>query len=1073
MLTNPEQRESRGRRLTIQTTVHPDAGRGGSHGQMGGKVMHIDATKFTRGRLLAASIIGTSTVLAALAMPQAALAQVTDTTAAQTSAADAPDANRPAAEEPEVVVTGYRAALESAINTKRRSNNIVDAIKADDMASFPDANLAESIQRIPGVSIQRDAGEGRNVTVRGLGGDFVRTTLNGIEAFSATTGSTLGVVAGINRTRGFDYSTFASELFNSVTVSKSQSAEMDEGSLAATIDLQTARPFDRPGYRGAASIQAAYYDINKSISPRLAGLISKTSGDWGVLLSAAYSKRRATEDGYSDTSQSDYSDALNGFCGLAVDDPNQAGSQVINTAIPYVNALSGGAAVGTSPFGNRPANQCFSGRPSDPVAFAKINQPNVFLPRNPGLGRFELDQKRLGLTGSVQWRPSDATHVTFDAVYSRFTQNRLDYALSLASNNRNVNGASAAFPLFAGRVDTQIMDVNVDENGQVDYMKLNNVDIKHIQEKSRTITGTHEVDLIWEQKLGDALGFTARVGHAGSNFKQPWDVFVSFDGFNKQGYVWDSRDDVRRPFINYGYDVTDPTQVTFTNAGTGLTPDIRIVNATVKNTLKTAALDLHYDVNDNITFKIGAMAKRFNFVTTQEQRLFGNNGPPCTTNSTTNTALAGGTIANCAGYRPFNFALFAQNFPNLSSLSTTTSFGSSLGLPSGSVDEFLVPDVQAFIDNLGLLCNCANGYGNFQTTFTTALGSNRTVKEKDLAYYAQTNFNFDIGGHGLRGNIGVRRVNTKVAPTGYLTATSLVEAKNSYKDWLPSANLAFDVTPDVILRAAAAKVMARPGLAALNPGGSVNTTFGAQSATIGNPFLEPYRAKNYDLSLEWYPQKGAFYGVSLFYRKVGTMIQNLFSLEPYGDIGLPLSLLPAGQDATTLYNVTRTRNTSGGYIKGIELSVQQPFTFLPGALHNLGVAANYTHVRSSVLYFLNAAKPLETVHAEFPNVSKHAINATLFYDDQRFSAHLSAAYRSSYLVALPFKASLPDGFYSYGTLNVDASASYKINKNLKLTADALNLTNQAADQYSGKDRKAQRVYSRTGRQFFLGVAYTF
>src|SRR5206468_9763634 len=116
------------------------------------------------------------------------------------------------------VVKGDRQAVQSAVNTERRSDIIVDVIKADDMASFPDANLAESIQRIPGVSITRDAGEGRNVTVRGLGGDFVRTTLNGIEAYSATTGSTLGVVAGINRTRGFDYSTFASELFNSVTV---------------------------------------------------------------------------------------------------------------------------------------------------------------------------------------------------------------------------------------------------------------------------------------------------------------------------------------------------------------------------------------------------------------------------------------------------------------------------------------------------------------------------------------------------------------------------------------------------------------------------------------------------------------------------------------------------------------------------------------------------------------------------------------------------------------------------------------------------------------------------------------
>src|SRR5262245_33167631 len=186
----------------------------------------------------------------------------------------------------EVVVTGYRASIESAVEAKRESNGMVDVIKSDDIASFPDANLAEAVQRIPGVSIDRDSGEGRSITVRGLGGDFVRTMLNGVEAFSATTGSTLGTTI-INRSRGFDYSTFASELFNSVTVRKSQSAELDEGSLGATVELQTARPFDFQGLHAGASVQAAYYDSGDEIHPRVAGLISDTFFDdkFGALIS--------------------------------------------------------------------------------------------------------------------------------------------------------------------------------------------------------------------------------------------------------------------------------------------------------------------------------------------------------------------------------------------------------------------------------------------------------------------------------------------------------------------------------------------------------------------------------------------------------------------------------------------------------------------------------------------------------------------------------------------------------------------------------------------------------------------
>jgi len=975
--------------------------------------------------------------------------------AAAASAQTAPTAAQDNTAVEEVVVTGFRASLTSAINTKRVSNNIVDVIKADDMASFPDANLAESIQRIPGVSITRDGGEGRNITVRGLGGDFVRTTLNGIEAYSATTGSTLGVVAGINRSRGFDFSTFASELFNSVTVSKSQSAEMDEGSLAATVDLQTGRPFDKKGFRAAASLQGAYYDNNKTKAPRFAGLISDTWGNFGALFSLAYSERKAQEEGYSDTSQSDYSDANNGFCGTAADIASQAGSQVVNTAIPYVNPLSGS--------GTRPTGQCFSGLPSDPTAYAAINQPNVFLPRNPGLGRFQLDQKRLGMTGGLQWRPSDKTDVTLDLVYSQFDQDRTDYALSNASLNRNVNGATAAFPLFAGRVDSQIMDVHVQDTGQVDYMKINNVDIKHIEEKSQTTTKTHQIGLTFDHRFNDRLSVNAKVGHSGSDFKQPWDVLMSYDGFNKPGYVWDARQDARRPFINYGYDVTNPANVTFTNAGTGLTPDIRVVKASVFNTLWTGEANVKYRLNDVFTVKGGVSLKSFDFQSKQVQRLYANNSSTAVT--------ATGTI-------PFNFAQFAADFPGTAPLSEqVTGFGKQLGLPAGSVTGWVVPNVSAYIDKLGLLCNCANKYGDFTLAINSALGNNRAVQEKDTAAYLQTDFDTDIlAGHRLRGNLGVRYVKTDLDATGYTSLTSQITVNNKYHDWLPSLNLALDVKDNLVARFAAAKVMARPSFGNLTPGGSVNTTFGAQSATIGNPFLDPYRAKNYDFSLEWYPSEGVILSATVFDKEIASSIQTIATTEAYGSTGLPLALLPAGQDATTPYLVTRSRNTQGGYIRGLEINYQQPFHFLPGLLKNTGTMLNYTYVDSSVLYYLStgtATTPATQIHDQFLNVSPHSVNATLYYEDQKLSARVSVAYRDEYLTALPFKSEVPDANGSYATTNVDASASYKLTPNLKLTFDALNLTNQAADQWSGKVRRAQRVYSVTGRQFFLGASYTF
>src|SRR5262245_58106823 len=142
----------------------------------------------------------------------------------------------------EVVVTGFRASLRSALETKRQAGVMLDAINAEDIADFPDANLAEALQRMPGISIDRDNGEGRQISVRGLSGDLSRVRINGLEALSTAGSNDSG--SSPNRSRAFDFNTFASELFSSLKVQKTSSASTDEGSLGATIDLTTGRPFD-------------------------------------------------------------------------------------------------------------------------------------------------------------------------------------------------------------------------------------------------------------------------------------------------------------------------------------------------------------------------------------------------------------------------------------------------------------------------------------------------------------------------------------------------------------------------------------------------------------------------------------------------------------------------------------------------------------------------------------------------------------------------------------------------------------------------------------------------------------
>jgi iron complex outermembrane receptor protein len=266
----------------------------------------------------------------------------------QDAAPAAPVADDQSSVVEEVVVTGFRASLGSALSVKRRANGVVDVIKAEDIADFPDANLAESIQRVPGVSIARDAGEGRQITVRGLGPQFTRVRINGVEGQSTASGTDSS--GGANRNRAFDFNVFASELFNSITVRKTASAQTEEGSLGATVDLQTGRPFDYKGATFVVSAQEGYNDLSKAWDPRLAVLASNTwlDGKLGALVSVAYTERNLLEEGHG----------------------------------------SGGWLNGTEVGGFSPASP-----------FAQASLASTFSPRFPRYGRLTHDQKRLGVTG--------------------------------------------------------------------------------------------------------------------------------------------------------------------------------------------------------------------------------------------------------------------------------------------------------------------------------------------------------------------------------------------------------------------------------------------------------------------------------------------------------------------------------------------------------------------------------------------------------------------------------------------------------------------------------------------------
>lgn len=985
-------------------------------------ISKLDITPRAR---LVARLFGAASSIALAAAPVAALAQNPPPT--PTPAADDSD-------EPAIVVTGFRQSLTAALGAKRQDTGIVDVIVAEDIADFPDQNLAESLQRIPGVAIDRDAGEGRSITVRGLGGDFTRVRLNQLEAL-ATTGGT-DSSGGANRSRAFDFNVFASELFSRLTVRKSASAEVDEGSLGATVDLQTARPFDYPGFVMSASGQMGYNDLARDWDPRGAFLISDTflDGRLGILASVAYSRRGLFEEGFSSV-RWDGGTSVGGFC-------SPVGFVPQNPATTATNC-GGNSNIPGFPTPPRPANT-----PTNNAEYTEATIATNTHPRLPRYGRLTHEQERLGVTVALQAQPWEGALFTVDVLHANLTATRQEDFLEAISFSRTA--------VQGGKPQTSVVQVEYDANGNLVYGVFNGVDIRSESRFDELRTIFWQYQMQWDQQVTDRLRFTWLAGRSSSEFRNPFQTTTTLDVPNVNGYTIDFRNSRAQPTITYPFDVTATTGG-FGLIGTppGLTPsnitasEIRIRPQGADNSFTTFRGDFAWDVvPEHLTLKGGMFYREYEFNSFEFRRVNQND---------TILALPAGT--------------------SLASVTTLLT-----GFNSGSTQtSWLIPNLNALADLYRIYCNCLQsgapgGPGDFTLSSITngnARGNNRDVREQDVGGYAQLDVRTELFGRPLRGNIGLRYVQTDLRAAGYqaLGGGTLTVVNRTYDDWLPSANLALDVTSNFVIRLAAARVMARPQLGNMSPGGSINTT-GQLTITTGNPLLNPFRATTFDASLEWYFAPESLIAVGLFYKDIGTFIQTLRTEIPFNQTGLPLSLLPANFTGNELFLVTAPINTSGGPLKGFEISYQQPFRFLPGFLSNLGAILNFTLVDSKIEYVTSATNTA-LIRDDLVNLSPRSWNATLYYDDGRFSIRGSVAYRSDYLQRVPAQNVANDVEGKNSTLNVDASASFAINDHITLTAEAINLTDQYNDQFVDRDRNSPSVVHHTGRQFYIGARVRF
>lgn len=603
-------------------------------------------------------------------------------------------------------------------------------------------------------------------------------------------------------------------------------------------------------------------------------------------------------------------------------------------------------------------------------------------------------------------------------------------------------------------------------DGSLLFGTYNGVDIRaesRFDELSTTFT---QPTLSLEQSLGEYLKWNTKIGRADSKFRNPYQTTTTLDAINVNGYSIDFRGSNRLPGITYPFDVTQPGVLTLvgvpqvtsgtqaTTVPNTTTSEIRIRPQGTNNRNDLFHSDLAWEiVPDKFTLKGGVDYKKYGFDTYEFRRV---------NQSDTIFAPPAGT--------------------SIASLTTTISgIGRGYNIPGGTPTAWVIPDLNAIAKAYNIYCNCiqsgpAGGPGDFTLTSITngnARGNNKAVTETDRGVFLMADFASDIGNFPIRGNFGGRYVQTRQVASGYQAAGggTLVTVENSYNDFLPAANLVVNVSRDFLIRFAAAKAMSRPQLANLSPGGSISTT-GVLSISTGNPYLKPFRANTFDASFEWYFDRNALLGVGLFNKKIGTYIQTLLTNVPYNQTGLPLSLLPANFTGTEVFQVTTPVNTNGGNLNGVEINYQQPFTFLPaGVWRNFGTLLNYTYVKSTINYLVSPTSAA-TITDDLLNLSPRSWNATLYYDDGKFSARVSTAHRSAFLTRVPGQNN-NDVEGKNSSANVDAQISYKINDNLEVTLEGVNLTNQVNDQFISRARNSAVVYNYTGREFLASIRAKF
>lgn len=1004
--------------------------------------------------------------------------------------------------ENEILVTGFRQSLETAQEFKENADTVLDVITAEDIGALADRSVAEALQRVPGVNISRFeqrndpdrfSVEGSNVIIRGL--PYVLSTLNGRDIFSANGGRVLS------------FNDVSPELLGRVEIYKNVSADMIEGNISGLVNLVTRKPLDKRGLTIAGTLEANYGDLAKEWSPGFSALVSNTFdtplGSFGVQFGYAQQELITRTDASQITDPCYRDAALNAGC------------------LRIVNVNSGGY------FGDPRFNE------------GNFPPPNsVVVPKGAGVRTTDLARDRQAYSGILQWRSNDDRAGVVIEYLRAETQGRLNEFAVLALVNDDglfpvpVPGTTPVFEnsIFQSGRLTQTQPFNGGFGIPTELLRFQRQDEAMTEDLSIDIdlepTDRLRFNLELQRITSDRTeeGFISalqtysdlQIDNSGRTPQVQF--FEPTTSGNSTGYF----NDPRSTFYWFLID----NQVRNDGELTSMRLDGEY-DISEEGFFRSAKFGARWADRERAT-------RSANFSN------WGNLGAPWTGRGGNwncgdfqRFGCGGAYVADfpeSAQIRnPFgnNFQRGAAPVP-LGNGSAFFFGGDNL------VEEYLNGTADRVADQINAFTLTPNPYSSIGqragvvdgTVFLP--GEISDVSEATDAFYARLDFGTEFGnGWELTGNVGVRYVNTTIRTGGEINfpfggffdtnndnRVSVAEinascgqvqagqdtpsycrlsdarkaefaavftgetipdnAKISFDNWLPAGNVKFDFGGGLLLRLAVSKAISRPDLAAFRTGGSIfdNTrdlelAGGLETGPLfqiftGNRLLGPITAWNYDLSLEYYFDDVGSITAALFRKD----FSNLF-----GD-GPTVRNFTSPTGVSTDVEVNGPLNFGSAKLQGIELAYQDVFEFLPGPLDGFGTQLTYTYIDSKD--FSSSGDLFGDLPQ--PGVSKHTVNATIFYERGPLSARAAYNWRSDFLqtprdVIFPFSP-----IYGESTGQLDGSIFFTVNRNVKLGVQGVNLLDEVTRTSQVIDFDGNRVTRsafRNDRRFTFLARFDF